>query len=581
MSFLKQIPIKTSLLFLILMIFINTLYYLHTKDLLIENQKDKMTLLFNSIKSNIEQTAAGEKFVEDLIGQNLYTAAIAAKMVLNPDINQITNKDLVELKKTIGVDEITLFVKSGDDIIGARSSDPKEINVSAKGWDTIFVVFKQLFNKEEVHVGMGQTLPYFWSSPIDTATTSPNELNKWGYYYDGTTNYIINPFVHDTTMAKYQENTGIEDAIKRVVRDNPQTAMEVSVINTDKFLDRKLPEINQTPSSWFSEREILFGTYSFRDPEEKKHAARALDMDEIVFYQTKSQGKNIMRSFAPIHTNNMKYNTYSSVPLIEIASDNTELNKLLNEQLWRTIWFMGLCTVVALAIMTATLWIFRRNKKLALQEVEEAYVGNIDTLFQNVREQRHDFINHIQTIHAFLTLKHYDELHKYTNDLVGEIRIVNELFNIKDPALIALMQAKLTQAESLDILCEYEFQHMDQLKLSPIKGTDIVKILSNLIDNSFDAVMDIEEENRIVEVTGSILNNQLQFVVRNTGPVIPKELFDKIFESGFSSKSGGGNCGLGLHIVKQLATRYKGTIQVKSDNGSTEFIVWIPLLKSS
>ncbi|WP_207953160.1 sensor histidine kinase [Paenibacillus agricola] len=540
-----------------------------------------MTLLFNSIKTNIEQTAEGEKFVEDMIGHNLQTAAIAAKMRLNPDINQIDNKELVELKKIIGVDEITLFVQSGDDIIGAKSSDPKEINVSAKGWDTIFVAFKQLFNMEEVNVGMGQTLTHFWSGPIDTATTNPEQLNKWGYYYDGTTNYLINPFVHDTSFRNYQQITGIEDVIKKLIKDNQETALEVSVLNTDKFLERKHPVINQAPSNWFSEREVLFGTYRFRDPEEKKYAETALALDKTVFYQTESQGKSITKSFTPLHIDNMKYSGYATIPLIQITSDNTEIDKIINQQLWKTIWFMGSCTLVALAIMAATLWIFKRNKELALQDVQEAYVGNIETLFQSVREQRHDFINHIQTIHAFLALKHYDDLQKYTNDLVGEIRVINELININDPALIALMQAKITQAESLDILCEYEFKHMDELRLSPIRATDIVKILSNLIDNAFDAVMEIEHENRIVEVMGSIYNNQVQFIVRNTGPEIPEALRIKMFESGFSTKSGGGNSGLGLHIVKQLVIRYKGSIQVMSEEGSTEFIVLIPILKTS
>jgi signal transduction histidine kinase len=580
MNVLKHIPFKTSLLFLIILILLNIFYYSHSKELLVHNQKEQMTLLFNNIKSNIEQTAAGEKFVEDLIGQNLRTAAISAKMRLSPDINQIDNNDLVELKKIIGVDEITLFVKSGDDIIGAKSSDPKEINVSAKGWDTIFVVFRQMLNLEDVNVGMGQTLPNFWSGPIDTATTSPDELNKWGYYYDGTTNYIINPFVHDTNFHKYQQITGIEDAIKKLIKDNPETALEVSVLNSDKFLERKLPAINPAPSNWFSEREILFGTYHYRDPEDKKYAERALTMDQTVFYQTDVQGKSITKSFTPIHIDNLKYSAYGSIPLIQIASDNTEINNILNKQLWQTIWFMSLCTFVALTIMAAILWIFKRNKELALQDVQAAYVGNIETLFQSVREQRHDFINHIQTIHAFLTLKHYDALQNYTNDLVGEIRVVNELINIKDPALIALMQAKLTQAEALDILCEYDFKHMEQLNLSPIRATDIVKILSNLIDNAFDAVMEIEEKDRIVEVTGSVYNNQLQFLVRNKGPAIPPVLHGKMFESGFSTKPRGKNSGLGLHIVKQLVTRYKGTIQVKCENGSTAFIVLIPLLKT-
>ncbi|UUZ94203.1 hypothetical protein LJK87_06195 [Paenibacillus sp. P25] len=215
--------------------------------------------------------------MEDMIGEQLRTAAIATKMRLDPDIHKIDNSELVELKKIIGVDEITLFARQGDDIVGLKSSDPKEIGVSSKGWDTIFVAFNQLLSRQEVNVGIGQTLRDYWSGPRDTSTTNPAQVNKWGYYYDGTTNYIIDPFVSVTGFKQYQDVTGVDDAIHRLLRDNGEAALEVSVLNSDKLLQRKLPEINPTPSNWFSEREVLFGSYEYRDPEEKQYAEAALN----------------------------------------------------------------------------------------------------------------------------------------------------------------------------------------------------------------------------------------------------------------------------------------------------------------
>lgn len=577
MVFWKNIPLKTSLLFIIMIILLNTSYYLHYREMLINSQKDKMNLLFKNIEINIDETAAGEKFVMDLIGQNLRTAAIAAKNKLNPDIAKVTNEELDRLKQQIGVDDITLFARVGDDIVGLKSSDPKELNVSSKGWDTYYEAFKQLFELKQVNVGIGQTLPFFWSGPIDTASTNPAELNIWGYYYDGSTNYIIDPYVNDKTLRQYQGLTGVNDAIGKLIKGNRHTALEISVLNSDKLLGRKLPSKNPAPTYWFSEREVLFGTYQYRDGKEQKYAEEALARDETVFYTTESNGKTVMKSFTPIHTDYLKYNASSSVPLIEITSDYTEIQKALNNQLWETIGFMAFCTFLVLLLMIAILWVLKRNKELALQDVQEAYAGNIETLFQSVREQRHDFINHIQTIHGFLSIKNYDELQKYTNALVGEIRVVGELINIKDPALIALMQAKLTQAESLHIACEYDFRNMEQLKLSPVRATDMIKILSNLIDNAFDATLAWEEHRRKVRVTGDVVNHQLRFTVANTGPDIPEEWRGSIFQSGFTTKPKGKNSGLGLHIVKHLVARYKGAVEVKSGEGTTEFSVIIHL----
>ncbi|WP_197081121.1 sensor histidine kinase [Gordoniibacillus kamchatkensis] len=546
------------------------------------SQQNKMSLLFKSVKATIEQAAAGEKFVENLLGERLRAAAIAARKELDPDIDKVTNEQLIKLSQSLGVDGITLFARVGDDIVGLKSSEPKEINLSSKNWDTNFVAFQQLFDLQPVSVGMGQTLPHFWSGPMDTATSNPSVINKWGYYYDGTTNYLIDPFLHDTSFRSYQNITGVEDAIRRIADENQGIALEISVLNSDKLLGRAIPEKHPTPNDWYSAREVLFGSYQYRDPKERDYAAAALSGNKTVFYLAEANGKSVMKSFTPITTEDyLKYHPQGSPLLIEIASDLGEVNKTLRHQLLQTAVFMACCTVVIIALMVLILWFFRKNKENALKNVQDAYLANINELFQSIREQRHDFINHIQTIHAFLQLKRYDDLQKYTNALVGEIRAVGELVNIRDPALIALMQAKLSQAESRGVRLDYEFAHMDQLQLSPVRSTDAVKILSNLIDNAFDATCELDPERRFVKVRGAARSGQIQFSVANTGACIPKERQSDIFKSGYSTKGTGRNSGLGLHIVKQLANRYKGSIQVKSGDGITEFSVTLMMSPTS
>ncbi|MBP1154507.1 MULTISPECIES: ATP-binding protein [unclassified Paenibacillus] len=573
----KKIPLRASLVFLLVLMTLNIVYYQHTKEIIIQNQKEKMLLLYNSVRMSIEQTAAGEKFVEDLIGQNLRSAAIASQFKLDPDIDKVDNSDLVELSKQLGVDQITLFQKKPDDIVGAKSSDPKDLNVSSKGWDTIYIAFHQLFDLQNVNVGMGQALPHYWSAPFDTATSNPESINKWGYYFDGTTNYIINPFVQNTDFRIYQSVTGVEDAIRRLTKEHEHMRLEISVLNSDKLLDRQYPAENPTPSHWYSERLVLFGQYQYRDSDEKKYAQMALDTNQTVFYTTSSEDKTVFKSFTPIHKEFMKYNATGAAPLIEISYDYTEVEQLLQKQLQNTLFFMLICTGLSLAIITFMFILYNRKKERAVQDVQDAYAGNMETLFQSIREQRHDFINHIQTINAFLTLKHYEELHSYTKTLVGEIRVVNDLVNINNPPLIALFQAKLTQAERQRICFEHAFNQMEKVKFSPVKATDMVKLLSNLIDNAFDATMELDQQYRYVKVEGDVNNQQLQLRVVNRGNPIPSDIQRKMFESGFTSKHNGKNSGLGLYIVHQLVERYQGSIQLNSENGMTEFNISIPL----
>ena len=55
------------------------------------------------------------------------------------------------------------------------------------------------------------------------------------------------------------------------------------------------------------------------------------------------------------------------------------------------------------------------------------------------------------------------------------------------------------------------------------------------------------------------------------GPGIPESVVSRIFDPMFSTHRDG--CGLGLPIVKRIVDSHNGTIQVKSSESGTRFIV--------
>jgi signal transduction histidine kinase len=70
--------------------------------------------------------------------------------------------------------------------------------------------------------------------------------------------------------------------------------------------------------------------------------------------------------------------------------------------------------------------------------------------------------------------------------------------------------------------------------------------------------------------------------VKNTGPVIEKEILNQIFDplkrglgQGDRDDSGAG-LGLGLYIVREVARAHGGEVTVRSDNGETVFTVTLP-----
>ncbi len=106
------------------------------------------------------------------------------------------------------------------------------------------------------------------------------------------------------------------------------------------------------------------------------------------------------------------------------------------------------------------------------------------------------------------------------------------------------------------------------------------QVFTNLINNAIEAMeasggMLSVKIRQVIEGEGT---THLEVSVSDTGPGIPAEMREKIFEPFFTTKQHG--TGLGLAIVKRIVTAHKGSINVTSILGGTNFVVQLPCLSS-
>ena len=106
---------------------------------------------------------------------------------------------------------------------------------------------------------------------------------------------------------------------------------------------------------------------------------------------------------------------------------------------------------------------------------------------------------------------------------------------------------------------------MDKIYLS--------RIITNLVANARQAKH--EDRDNIINLDVELRQKRVIITVHDNGTGIPEELYDRIFEPNFTSKSSG--TGLGLTMVRKMVEDYKGKISVKSeeDKGST-FTISLP-----
>ncbi len=117
------------------------------------------------------------------------------------------------------------------------------------------------------------------------------------------------------------------------------------------------------------------------------------------------------------------------------------------------------------------------------------------------------------------------------------------------------------------------------LPLCYIDPNMITEVVLNLIINAAEAMKDIDND-KIIEITGSIDENHIVVSVADSGPGVPSNLKNNLFDPFFTTKHG--SIGIGLSICHRIITDHGGSLDIfKSKWGGAEFVFKIPLEKQT
>ncbi|AOZ90832.1 sensor histidine kinase [Paenibacillus crassostreae] len=565
---------------LVLFSVVNVSFYNSASNTIIEDQKTDIEDMIDNLKFTFQSAQAGELLFEGSLAEGLRYAAIAAQNELPSKLEDVTNKQLLEVSKKLQIDGITLFKYSEeiDDFVAVKSSIPDEIGLKTGRftyglWN---VVFKQLMSDKHEATpieNFGENLPNFWAGQYDTTTSDPTKILKWGYYNDGTTDYLINTYISSDSIFKFHEISGIDFHIQKLIENNP-FLKEIAILNDKIFQGEWKSPVKGYPI-WHSERTVLFGSYEYAVKEDLDLAAQSVSKGESLHFDQIVDGKRVMKSYVPLQLDTNVAKEFNR--LIVIATSDVEIiDNMMKEKQEK----MLLASFAALAISTIILWtishFINRQNKIS-SDIQSMYVDNIDSLFKTIKEYHHDYNNQIFALAGLSSLKKYDAMDDYLKTLTRMNTSLNNIINIHIPAFSGLIQTKLAIASENDIQFEHDFEGFDKVHLSSIKVMDTVRIIGNIIDNAFYAMIDTELTTKKLVMYGTVQKGYMTFRISNNGSKIPKEYLSKIFDHGYSTKSKKNNSGLGLAIVNNIVKKYKGQINVESNEEETTFTVLIPL----
>ncbi len=95
---------------------------------------------------------------------------------------------------------------------------------------------------------------------------------------------------------------------------------------------------------------------------------------------------------------------------------------------------------------------------------------------------------------------------------------------------------------------------------------ELNQCLINIVNNSKDALENIDKENRFIFISTTIINDTVNISIKDNANGIPDDILNKIFEPYFTTKHQSQGTGLGLSMTHKLITQHmNGSIRVENE----------------
>jgi signal transduction histidine kinase len=103
--------------------------------------------------------------------------------------------------------------------------------------------------------------------------------------------------------------------------------------------------------------------------------------------------------------------------------------------------------------------------------------------------------------------------------------------------------------------------------------------VNNLIINALQALQGEKIGQKRITVKTSAADGKIEIHISDSGPGMPTEVLERVFEPLFSTKGFG--VGLGLPIVKNIVEEHSGGVEIHSEVGKgTTAVLWVPVMGS-
>lgn len=239
-----------------------------------------------------------------------------------------------------------------------------------------------------------------------------------------------------------------------------------------------------------------------------------------------------------------------------------------------------------------------QEEEIALQKLEIAVASKMNSLGRFAAGIAHEINNPLTIVYAQICKlkklinkedRSQDDILKMTEQIESTtariVRIVNGLKAFtRDGSndALELIEFKSVLEDTLTF-CRGNFKDQKiQLLVDEVpEGTSIKarpiqisQVLLNLLNNAYDAVLEVNE--RWVRIAVTSKESWVEIRVTDSGAGIPAEKKCQLFKAFFTTKAIGNGTGLGLNIARMILASHGGEIFLEESAPHTCFVVRLP-----
>jgi len=195
--------------------------------------------------------------------------------------------------------------------------------------------------------------------------------------------------------------------------------------------------------------------------------------------------------------------------------------------------------------------------QLCMVEMTKEHIGEVNEMYSRISTVHHDLHNHFSVISGYIKAKEYDDLEDYVANLADEDTILSGF--VKHPVLDTLIstRAKIAKQENIQFTVNIELP-----EVLPISDVDLCILISNVLDNAFEANQEASQPH-FIYLNTRIINSYwavaCQNATREKGNL-------RSLGNLKSTKRSTGVHGIGTKQIQEIAEKTGGFVTYKHEN---------------